>query len=152
MRSESVMVDGVLEEVPSNLLEKRVSTGLPADEYTLVDGEYKIAHTEEELTAVESLKAVEVERDAALSAEDFTVTVGDNVFQMDPKTRKYLLEVISLYSAVGSAPADFEWRDINNVMHPADLPFLINLALLRSAEEKAIWAKSFADKAAIRSA
>lgn len=66
-RTEEVIVDGVKKYVASDLLELRASTGLSADEYTIVDGQYKIAHTEDELAAAEELVAKKEQRDIDVS-------------------------------------------------------------------------------------
>ena len=62
MRKETVLVDGKEELVYSHLLELRPS-GLPADEYKLVDGKYLIAHTEEVLAEAEMMTAKKERRD-----------------------------------------------------------------------------------------
>jgi hypothetical protein len=103
-----------------------------------------------QLVIADQLNKVDADVQAFLRNEDATVLVDGYEFQMDPNTRKYLLEVITLYSAIGSTPDDFEWRDINNQMHSADLNFLTSIASAREAQERAVWSKSFSDKATIR--
>ena len=75
-----------------------------------------------------ALKLVEVARDEELNDPNAVVEYGGTTFSMSPKSRAYLMEVINLYNALGAAPLDFEWRDVDNDMHPADLEFLLDIA------------------------
>ncbi len=151
MRKQQIIVHGKAIMVSSALLAK-AANGLehPMDCYMDDPDGYGIYQPDPEKLKGPALKLVEVERDALLNDEDATITVAGKTFQMNPKTRAHLMEVINLYSASGNVPADFEWRDIDNVMHPCDLIFLVTLAEKRSEEERVIWTDSFAAKAAIR--
>ena len=125
-------------------------TSIQPNELDKWDGTQWILDDEALLAA--RIQKIEQQRDIDLSSENATITLNNIVFQMNPAIRSHLLEVISLYSAAGGAPADFEWRALDNTMHPADLPFLVSLALLKSEEERVIWLKSFEDKKTLREA
>ncbi len=69
MRKQEVIVDDVKQMVLSRLLEVRPVTGLPAKDYTIIDGEYRIAIPEEVLVAAEELVIKKQVRDDAVAAQ-----------------------------------------------------------------------------------
>jgi hypothetical protein len=66
MRKETILVNGKEELVYSHLLELRPS-GLPAKEYKLINGEYRIYHSEDVLVAAEDEIKKKSKRDIDVS-------------------------------------------------------------------------------------
>jgi len=103
MREQQVIVNGIETMVFTHLLELRPS-GLPADSYTLVDGEYKIAHTEEVLAAAEELVEKKVKRDADVS-ELFVEHEGISYHANERSQTRMATRLASVTDT-----ADVEWK------------------------------------------
>lgn len=88
------------------------------------------------------------ERNEALSDSTAKVAVGGVEFDADPLSVRQLTEAITLFTHSG-VPTGFEWRDSNNVMQPADMTYLVDIAAAMGARIQAIWQTSWARKAAL---
>lgn len=93
-------------------------------------------------------------RDAALNHPESTVSIEVTTgvfasFQTDPDSLKRLNDTMTTFLALGGAPAGFEWRDVDNVNHPADLTLLGGIAAAKAASDLIVWQKSWADKDAL---
>lgn len=95
-----------------------------------------------------ALKAdVERLRDEALEDPNATVTTsGGIVWQVPPSAMKSLNEALTLFTAMGSTPEGYEWRDIDDVKHPAALSLLVEIGAARSVQLNSIWQQSWALK------
>jgi len=102
-REQLVVVDGVERIVRSNLLEKRPS-GQPADEYTLLDGEYKIAYSEEVLAAAEDLVSKKKKRDIDVS-ELFVEHEGKRYHANERSQTRMATRLVSVADTT-----DVEWK------------------------------------------
>lgn len=108
-RKQEVVVDGVKLMVLSRLLEVRPVTGLPAKEYNLIDGEYKIAIPEEVMVAAEELVIKKQTRDEQLDA--LTVTYMGITYDANERSQSRIASALS--SATSSTIID--WKDADNV-------------------------------------
>lgn len=92
-----------------------------------------------------NLKNAEIEsaRDAALKLPDGIVSVGGANWQVDPTAMSELNDILTLSTALGAVPEGIEWRDADNVNHPATLELLLSIAAARAIQKDAIWKKSW---------
>lgn len=94
-------------------------------------------------------KEIEVDRDASLVDPDASADVGGVTFQTDPKSMTQLNDALTVFTALGSVPPGYEWRDADNVNHPADLTFLASIAAARADQVNQVWQLSWSRKAAL---
>ncbi|WP_421865134.1 hypothetical protein [Motiliproteus sp.] len=96
---------------------------------------------------------IDASRDQHLADPSATVTVqvgGDDVvFQAGPRSMSDLNDAITVFTAVGGTPPGYEWRDENNINHPADLALLASIAAAKAADNNVIWQQSWALKDAL---
>lgn len=107
MRKQEVIVDGVKQMVLSRLLEVRPVTGLPAKEYNLIDGEYKIAIPEEVMVAAEELVIKKAGRDTLV--DELTIEHLGVVY--DANERSQARMSTRLASVTGTT--DVKWKATN---------------------------------------
>lgn len=90
-------------------------------------------------------KKTEIEhaRDAALKFQDATVNASGSNWQVDPTAMAELNDILTLSTALGAVPEGIEWRDADNVNHPATLELLLSIAAARAIQKDAIWKKSW---------
>lgn len=102
--------------------------------------------------AVKSKNAeIEAARDAALKALDATVNASDSTWQVDPTAMSELNDILTLSTALGAVPEGIEWRDADNVNHPATLELLLSIAAARAIQKDLIWKKSWQLKGLVNS-
>lgn len=91
------------------------------------------------------LKNTEIEsaRDAALKLPDAMVSAYGANWQVDPIAMSELNDILTLSTALGAVPEGIEWRDADNLNHPATLELLLSIAAARATQKDAIWKKSW---------
>jgi hypothetical protein len=107
--------------------------------------------------AVESLEEakaakkneIEFDRDAELEIDSASVVVNGHPFDANPMSIKQLNDALTTFIALGGVPSGFEWRDAENVNHPADLTLLASIAAARAEQVNNIWKRSWERKAAL---
>lgn len=87
--------------------------------------------------------AIETARDAALKLPDAIVHASGANWQVDPTAMAELNDILTLSTALGAVPEGIEWRDADNVNHPATLELLLSIAAARAIQKDAIWKKSW---------
>lgn len=92
---------------------------------------------------------IESKRDASLTFEDGTVIASGATWQVDPTAMAELNDILTLSTALGAVPEGIEWRDTDNVNHPATLELLLSIAAARAIQKDAIWKKSWQLKAQV---
>lgn len=92
---------------------------------------------------------LETERDRQLNDPDATVLVNGSVFQAGPSSMADLNDALTTFTALGSVPEGFEWRDQDNINHSADLSLLASIAAARAEQKNIIWQQSWVLKDAV---
>lgn len=87
--------------------------------------------------------AIESARDTALKLPDAIVHASGANWQVDPTAMSELNDILTLSTALGAVPDGIEWRDADNVNHPATLELLLSIAAARAIQKDAIWKKSW---------
>tara|TARA_R110002050_G_scaffold57423_3_gene128956 strand:+ start:97573 stop:98235 length:663 start_codon:yes stop_codon:yes gene_type:complete len=88
-----------------------------------------------------------LERDVALFSQKSTVEASGSIWQSNPGSMAELNDALTLSMGLGETPAGIEWRDEDNVNHPATLALLLSIAAARAVQKNAIWQQSWALKA-----
>ncbi|MGH1461233.1 MAG: hypothetical protein ACRBB6_04275 [Neptuniibacter sp.] len=125
-----------------------------------VDGQYKQVFESRSFTDTEwaarvqeskaqKIVQIEEERKAAIEDVEATVSVGGITFQADPYSMDQLNDALTIFTALGGTPEGYEWRDITNTNHPADLTLLAQIAAARAADVNTQWQISWTRKDAV---
>lgn len=116
----------------------------PEESWTLTKPEPPFIFAEAVQTKLTDINS---QRDQALKRQDATVEANGSTWQVDPNAMAELNDAITLSTALGAAPEGLEWRDSDNVNHPATLPLLLAIASARAVQKDAIWKHSWQLKA-----
>lgn len=112
----------------------------PDESWTLTKPEPPFIFTEAIQAKIADINS---KRDQALTRQDATVDANGATWQVDPNAMAELNDAITLSTALGATPEGLEWRDADNVNHPATLTLLLSIASARAAQKDAIWKKSW---------
>lgn len=156
-RLEHLWIPGLHKQIPENAIEVEDTVFLELSQNPLTKKYDEQTESAIDFVAlysfVEAVKSklteINSKRDQALKRQDATVEANGSTWQVDPNAMAELNDAITLSTALGAAPEGLEWRDANNVNHPATLPLLLAIASARAVQKDAIWKHSWQLKAQI---